>query len=187
MFRHIKHLSKTVQSLNRYNIFITQQCHIRAKSTGAKSILSKNEINIYKRLFDEMDSNKDGYLTKDDLKKGLKEFVNYSATEEELKDTMDTLDRDKDGSVGFDEFIDYIAWSRQMRSEEAIRYAFETFDRNKDGLINKNELREALVSLGFVPNESLLNNIMLITDVDSDGNISFEEFKKVFYSKDITQ
>uniref|UniRef100_A0A1B6LX26 EF-hand domain-containing protein n=1 Tax=Graphocephala atropunctata TaxID=36148 RepID=A0A1B6LX26_9HEMI len=153
------------------------------KTYNFSDILSNKEIGIYKKLFDEMDSNKDGLLTKDDLRKGLKDFVNYTATEEELKETMDTLDSDKDGSVGFDEFIGYIAWSRQMRTEEAIKYAFETFDKNNDGLINREELREALVSLGLVPNESLLNNIMLHNDRDSDGNITLAEFRKVFYNK----
>ncbi|XP_054269129.1 uncharacterized protein LOC128990658 [Macrosteles quadrilineatus] len=159
----------------------------RNKTYKAEEVLSNNEMSVYKRLFNKMDSNKDGNLTKEDLKQGLKDFVNYSASEEELEETMKTLDSDKNGTIDFEEFIGYIAWSRQMRVEESIKYAFGTFDRNKDGLINKDELREALVSLGVMPNEVLLNNIMLVSDVDSDGNITMSQFKDIFYYKNPLQ
>lgn len=186
MFSKVRLFTKLFSGLNK-NISPPVKTYTEFKIFNAKDILSKNEISIYKKLFDRMDSNSDGFLTKDDLKKGLKDYVNYTASEQELSETMETLDSDQDGSVGFDEFIGYIAWSRQMRTEEAIKYAFQTFDKNDDGYINKEELREALVSLGLVPNESLLDNIMRLSDKDSDGNITLDEFRKVFYSKDITE
>uniref|UniRef100_A0A1B6G1B8 EF-hand domain-containing protein n=1 Tax=Cuerna arida TaxID=1464854 RepID=A0A1B6G1B8_9HEMI len=187
MFPLFKNLVRASSNMSRLKRLPIVQNMAFMKTTNVSDILSNKEIGVYKKLFDKMDSNKDGFLSKDDLRKGLKDFVNYTATEEELKETMDTLDSDKDGSVGFDEFIGYIAWSRQMRTEEAIKYAFETFDKNSDGLINRDELREALVSLGLVPNESLLNNIMRLTDKDSDGNITLDEFRKVFYNKALSE
>lgn len=155
------------------------------KSFPTKELLTPKEIVIYKRLFDQMDSNKDGFLTRDDLRKGLKDFVNYSATEHELKETMETLDSDGDGSVSFDEFISYVAWSRHM-TEEAIKDAFRTFDRDNDGLISKSEVREALLSLGVAPNEAILENIFSHSEKHKDGTLTLEEFRQLFYKKGTT-
>lgn len=151
------------------------------KTWHTKDALSAKEISAYKDLFNTMDSNKDGFLTKEDLRKGLKEHINYAASEKELDDTMNTLDSDKDGSVGLDEFLDYVAWSKQMRTEDAIKYAFQTFDTDNDGLINKEELKEALVSLGYLPNDLVIKQIMLKSDKKSDGSLTLDEFRKIFY------
>lgn len=153
------------------------------KTFSSKEILSAKEISLYKNLFDKMDSNGDGLLTKNDLKQGLMDSINYTATEKELDETMDTLDRNKDGSFGFGDFIEYIAWSKQMMMEDAIKYAFETFDADNDGFINIEELKEALLSLGFNANDLTINNIMLSNNKKNNENLTLEEFRKIFYNK----
>lgn len=154
------------------------------RSFPTQGVLSSKEIVIYRKLFDQMDSNKDGYLTKEDLRKGLMDFVNYSVSDEELKNTMETLDSDGDGNVGFTEFISYVAWSRHTRKEEVIEEAFRNVDRDDDGLISKKEVREALVSLGVVPNEASLEDIVPATGKGQDGTLNLEEFRQIFHNKD---
>ena len=65
--------------------------------------LSQDQIAELKKAFDVMDANKDGFVTKDELKsllKGLGEDV----TDEVVDEMISIADTNGDGKVEFDEF-----------------------------------------------------------------------------------
>ena len=65
--------------------------------------LSADQIAELKKAFDVMDANKDGFVTKDELKsllKGLGEDV----TDEVVDEMISIADTNGDGKVEFDEF-----------------------------------------------------------------------------------
>lgn len=64
-------------------------------------------------------------------------------------------------------------------TEEKIhefKEAFEIFDKDKDGYITIKELSEIMRSLGQLPSETELQDMINEVDVDGNGNIDFKEF-----------
>ena len=61
--------------------------------------------------------------------------------------------------------------------------AFKVFDKNGDGCISKMELKQVMAQLGENLTDEQLNDMMKEADVNGDGGIDFEEFKKMMGSK----
>ena len=63
-------------------------------------------------------------------------------TDTELRDMVNEVDSDQDGSIDFQEFLAMMSktWG-QENTEEEIRQAFKIFDKNGDGFISADELR----------------------------------------------
>ena len=59
---------------------------------------------------------------------------------------------------------------------QEFKEAFEIFDKDKDGYITIKELGEIMKSLGQVPSETELQDMINEVDVDGNGNIDFKEF-----------
>ena len=65
--------------------------------------LTEDQVKEMKKAFEVMDSNKDGFVTKDELKtllKGLGEDV----TDEVINEMLNIADTNGDGKVEFEEF-----------------------------------------------------------------------------------
>merc|ERR1719192_2469207 len=62
---------------------------------------------------------------------------------------------------------------------EELREAFEVFDKDGDGQITPQELAAIMRALGENLNEDDILTMIQEADADGDGNIDFEEFKKL--------
>jgi calmodulin/calcium-binding protein CML/plastin-2 len=58
---------------------------------------------------------------------------------EELRETFDYNDRDEDGSIELDEFIDMLDELEAAMSEDEAKVGFQDIDTNDDGLIDFKE------------------------------------------------
>jgi len=61
-----------------------------------------------------------------------------------------------------------------------LKEAFDAFDFNDNGRISSIELHEAIKSLGIEVEIELVEEMIADTDADSNGEISFDEFKKLW-------
>ena len=59
---------------------------------------------------------------------------------------------------------------------QEFKEAFKIFDKDKDGYITIKELGEIMKSLGQIPSESELHDMVNEVDIDGNGNIDFKEF-----------
>jgi len=64
--------------------------------------------------------------------------------------------------------------------EEKLDSIFALFDHNQDNYISPHEIRETMHNLGEHIDDNLLDEMMKIADIDHDGRISRDEFKKLF-------
>ena len=75
--------------------------------------------------------------------------LGQNPTEAELKDMINEVDADGNGTIDFPEFLTMMA--RKMRdsdSEAEIKEAFKVFDKDGNGYISAAELRQVMTSLG---------------------------------------
>jgi len=92
-------------------------------------------------------NNKDGYITVNELKKGLKD--SDSIEESEIEAIMRSIDTDKNGAINYNEFIAATLNAKIALDYKRISKAFEFFDLDNDGLIDENELKNSLAGKEF--------------------------------------
>jgi Ca2+-binding EF-hand superfamily protein len=129
--------------------------------------------------FNEFDLDKSGTISKMELGKFLRR-LGYNPTMVELQDMIDEVDKDKLGSIRFEEFK--LIMTKTIRDEyiqnSAIE-AFTVFDKHKTGKIKKEHLQEILMTKGdknLDENEifELIRNIPF----DENDEINFRELVK---------
>lgn len=99
-----------------------------------------------------------------------------------VKRVIDVLDRNKDGTISFLEFVQGLnSLSAGASQEDKLRFAFQIYDINNDGFISNGELFQVLKmmvgdNLNDVQLQQLVDRTIVKADIDFDGKISFEEF-----------
>ncbi|KAL8034388.1 hypothetical protein ABFX02_12G025100 [Erythranthe guttata] len=91
---------------------------------------------------------------------------------------MTELDTDGDG------FIDIVEFRKFNRGGDAdadaeLKEAFDMYDKDKNGQISASELHAVLRSLGENCSVKDCGRMIESFDVDGDGSINFDEFKKM--------
>ncbi|KAJ7956328.1 putative Calcium-dependent protein kinase [Quillaja saponaria] len=137
--------------------------------------LSVEEVEIIRDMFTLMDTDKDGKVTYEELKAGLRK-VGSQLAESEIKMLMEVADVDGNGVLDYGEFVAVTIHLQRMENDEHIRRAFMFFDKDGNGYIELGELREALADESGEADTDVLNDIMREVDTDKDGRISLEEF-----------
>jgi Ca2+-binding EF-hand superfamily protein len=125
-----------------------------------------------KGLFDLMDRNKDGTVSK-------KEFLyRYTLNRKRFME----VDVDHSGSVSFAELRAFVLKDDETATEEEVKVLFERMDRNKNGSVSKNEFTH-FYSL-FVTQKEEDNIRFAALDVDQSGNITRDELRKFMQRED---
>jgi serine/threonine-protein phosphatase 2B regulatory subunit len=102
------------------------------------------------------------------------------------------FDEDGGGDVDFQEFVSGLsAFSSKGNKEEKLRFAFKVYDIDRDGYISNGELFIVLKmmvgsNLKDMQLQQIVDKTIMEADQDGDGKISFEEFKRIVESTDVT-
>lgn len=57
------------------------------------------------------------------------------------------------------------------------------WDSNADGFIERTDLKNMLKAVGEEPSDAKVDKILVASDHDKDGKLSFNEFKDIFKDK----
>jgi Ca2+-binding EF-hand superfamily protein len=112
--------------------------------TNKDGFVTKDEVKGHPMLekhFDEVDTNKDGKISKEELE------AHYKMMEEKMgemkgkmKDKMKAADTNKDGMLSRDEV--------KAAGLKHLEENFDTIDTNKDGQLSKDEMKAYMQSMG---------------------------------------
>ncbi|OIV94187.1 hypothetical protein TanjilG_13804 [Lupinus angustifolius] len=128
-----------------------------------------------KRVFNRFDANGDGKISVTELDTALRS-LGSSVSTSEVQCIMEDLDTDHDGFINLSEFA---AFCRSDGDVSELRDAFDLYDQDKNGLISATELHLVLNRLGVKCSVEECHSMIKSVDSDGDGNVSFEEFKKM--------
>jgi len=136
---------------------------------------SKEEKEEMKNLFQAIDEDQNGVLTRDELVKGYKRLYGEIVSEEEIEETFSKIDTDGSGQIDYSEFIAACMYQSEFINSQRLRVAFKVLDTDNSGSINAQELKKALGGNRFDDNfwEGLISEV----DLNGDGEISFQEFQ----------
>jgi calcium-dependent protein kinase len=140
----------------------------------------KDVVNSCK-LFNQIDNNGDGKISKAELLKGFSERYTSDTLESDVEEIYKNLDMDNNGYIEYEEFVRAAVSKEYFVKENVLRYAFRYFDKDGSGEITFDEI-EALFSQS-VPDKTkvheTLSNIIKEVDINEDGKITYDEFCKV--------
>ena len=149
------------------------------------NFIPKEEENKLKNVFLSIDSDFDGKLSRNDLRRIFKKFeINIS--NEEFQKIIQRVDFDNDGFIGFPEFLQATVNLNNLFTEENLKIAFNSFDIHSDGTVSVLELEEIL---GFndKTNRNVIFEFMKEINKTETDEFTFEEFKiivmKFLYNK----
>ena len=142
----------------------------------ASHVISSEDTEKLRRKFIEMDENKDGKLSREELMKGYHLLGLASVTD--VDRIMQACDSDGSGFVDYTEFLTAAINWQQSLSEQKIEAAFEAFDEDHNGRIDLNELKRVFGAEDDQDDEVWIG-IMKEADKDGDGAIDLEEFKEM--------
>ncbi|KAH3713110.1 calmodulin-beta-like [Dreissena polymorpha] len=138
-----------------------------------------------KNMFDQMDKNGNGKVSKEEMGKLLRS-MGVQMTGEELEAAMKKIDTNKDGQISYSEFKTFVMRQFHESSgskEDQIRQVFRMIDRDDNGYIQKAEIRRAVKALGETLTNAELEDMMREADLNNDGKINYEEFVKMWTKK----
>ena len=138
------------------------------------SRLDESEIDSLKKTFEAFNLQKDGQISYEELKKGLKELNCQKITDEELCELFKSIDVDKNGKIDYTEFLAATLQKKMYLKEERLYEAFCNFDLDGCGKITKEELMNVLKS--DPSQEKEIENIIKSIDKNGEGSINYKEF-----------
>lgn len=129
-------------------------------------------------FFNMIDTNKDGYITKKELKAGLK---NYPHIDKELLNSMvKSIDTEHNGAIAFNEFIAAIMNDSITKDYNKISKAFKFFDKDDNGAIDDRELKQALAGSEFKHIETqIFTDVINECNGSKDGEIQMKDFMRL--------
>ena len=140
----------------------------------------KDVVNACK-LFNQIDINGDGKITKPEFLKGLKTKISSNTLEKDVDQIFKNIDMDNNGYIEYEEFVRAAVSKEYFVDENILRFAFRYFDKDDSGEITFDEIesvfKESVTDKSNV--HKALEQIIKEVDTNGDGIISFNEFADI--------
>jgi len=140
--------------------------------------LTPEELAEFREIFNLVDLDKGGTISKDELKQ-LMNTLGLKPSQEELNDMVNEIDADGNGEIDFDEFVTVM--SRKVNTSYTpaqVKAAFKVFERDcPSGYVSMSALETALTTFGaekltLGDAQELLSQI----EPDENGLVNYVEF-----------
>ena len=142
------------------------------------NLVSKNDREALANVFKMLDKNKDGVLSKSEIKEGYLQYFGRAMSDEEIDDIFNSVDADKNGSISYHEFIVSAINRNKIEHDKMLEAAFDVFDRDKNGKVEASEIKNILSGKSnkdTLPSD-VVSNIIKAVDANGDGVLSKDEF-----------
>jgi len=147
-----------------------------------KGNFTDNQSQLFLEVFTFFDQDNNGYIELDEL---FNVFGNLGVevTREELKEKIDEIDIERNGKVSFSEFVALMRETiTDIHDEKRLKEAFTIFDSDGNGEIDIAELGTMMRKLGQELETDQIKEMIKAADLDRDGKISWDEFRKFMQS-----
>ena len=141
--------------------------------------LTEEELAEFQEIFNLVDLDKGGTISKDELKQ-LMNTLGLKPTQEELNQMVDEIDADGNGEIDFDEFVTVSRVNTYTPTQ--VKAAFKVFERDcPQGYVSMSALEQALTTYG-TEKLSLTDAQEFYIEPDENGLINYVEFVNMMTS-----
>lgn len=150
----------------------------RAQRTTSNifAMFTQNQIAEFKEAFGFMDSDKDGLISKNDLR-ATWDALGRIMNDADLQSMLD----EAPGALNFTVFL-AIFGDRIMGGgddPDVVRAAFKTFDPEETGFVNEEELRTQLKTFGEKFTDEELDDALADAKVDKQGRFNIDTYVRM--------
>lgn len=170
----VKSLEKMADNLRKFRM--NQKFQQACVGYIVHNMLKKEEIEEYRKIFIKFDLNGDGRLSKEELIQGLSQTMTPLEAKNEVERLINDIDIDKNNFIEFEEFLSTFMDKEKLLKEEHLMETFKLFDKDSSGKISLDEIKETFGG-NKATNDNVWKEIMSSIDSNSDGEISYKEFK----------
>lgn len=140
----------------------------------SNQISCSSQIKDLKKLFQDFDQNGDGILSYQEFEAGYVAMYGKGLQGIEMESIISSIDKDGSGNIDYEEFLSATVNNSCIINDQNLKAAFIRFDKDGSGKLSMNEL------MGIVGSDtSIITELLKKVDKNNDGEISFEEFKKL--------
>lgn len=139
------------------------------------------------KLFNLIDKNSNGKITKLELQNGMNELSVCDEEESQklVDEIFNLIDGDNNGYIEYEEFVRGCINKEKFITEDIIKFSFRFFDKDNNGEITFEEIKVTFAK-SFKKDinnwEGIIKNIIEEVDTNKDGKISYQEFKNMMHS-----
>ena len=186
MVYNVKHrqLNKLIDNLMKYRSDNILRCAVIALLVH--NSIQLNQAHDAVKLFNQIDKNGDGKISKDELFNGLQPYKK-DVSDDELRKQVDiifnNIDSDHNGYLEYEEFVRAAIDKDHFLSVNFLQFAFNYFDKDHDGEITLEEVKNKFFlsdkNRSSAKAQEQLQKSFNEIDINGDGKLSFEEFGKM--------
>lgn len=136
-------------------------------------------VNRDTRKFKQADENGDGYLSKEEFASFLHPEEHEHMKDIVVLETMEDIDKDKDGKISLDEYIGDMWPNKDEEEPEWVKGEREQFssyrDTNGDGFMDKDEVKNWIIPPNYDHSEAEAKHLIYETDENKDGVLTKQE------------
>mmetsp|Transcript_39403 Transcript_39403/g.44855 ORF Transcript_39403/g.44855 Transcript_39403/m.44855 type:complete len:429 (-) Transcript_39403:143-1429(-) len=148
----------------------------------AHNVLTYEQEKGLKSAFEHIDKDSNGTLTVEEIRAGYSHLNELGQiTEAEIEDIFNKIDSDKNGKIDYSEFVSHCIKTKEILTLGTLKKAFDLFDQDGNGTINATELTSIFSGNGTYT-EEFWTHLISEVDKNSDGVLSFDEFKEMMLS-----
>ena len=109
--------------------------------------LQHEQTEQLKDVFIKIDSSKDGLLTIDEIRKGMREVQGNIGQDIDLQKMFKEIDTDGSGTIDYGEFVTAAINKQTMLTQSNIDMMFKLYDKDGDGEITSAEFIEGMKTI----------------------------------------
>uniref|UniRef100_A0A7S2YX55 EF-hand domain-containing protein n=1 Tax=Chloropicon laureae TaxID=464258 RepID=A0A7S2YX55_9CHLO len=140
---------------------------MRLRRGGRQS--SKDDI---AKIFESMDADGSGEIDAEELRAAVSQ-LGLPSGDDYLSEVLTSADPDSSGTISKAEFTQYV-----RDKEKAMLEVFNKMDVDGSGKITSEEIQSAMAQMGIQASAADGARMVELLDQNSDGTITFDEFKK---------
>ena len=179
-----RQLNKLIDNLMKYRSDNVLRCAVIALLVH--NSIQLNQAHDAVKLFNQIDKNGDGKISKDELFNGLQSYkkdISFDELKKQVDIIFNNIDSDHNGYLEYEEFVRAAIDKDHFLSVNFLQFAFNYFDKDHDGEITLEEVKNKFFlndkNKNSLKAQDQLQKSFNEIDINGDGKLSFEEFAKM--------
>ena len=184
-----KELFNQVNDTSLMRMFIENLKTYRYDSFLQESLLTylvqifnqREDIDNACKFFNQIDANKDGVVTHEELVNALKNKIKNFSIERDVDVILNNLDTENKGFIEFNKWMIAAIKKETFLEDKVLRFAFRYFDRSGSGTTSIKEIRQIFKEnkLDEITIQESINKLMEDLNKDEEDIITFKEFTNI--------